>query len=101
MTGAYVSLRHRDLAMTAAAAAAGSAAYAIVYAVNVRRASATVTARMLQTSPDAVDVSFAAATGIGIWTVIAGAVALAAASVALMIRSPSAASVGRSHGRDS
>lgn len=83
LIGAHAFLRHRDLLVGAAAAAAGSMAYAIVYALDVRRASAAVTARLLQTSPGAVNVRFEATTGIGVWTVIAGAAVLIAAATAL------------------
>lgn len=90
LVAAHAFLGHRDLLVGAALAAAGSAAYAVVYAADVRRASAAVTARLLQTSPDAVSVRFEASTGIGVWTVIAGGVALAAVCVALIVK-PSAA----------
>jgi hypothetical protein len=89
LVGAYTFLRHRDLAVGAALAAAGSGAYAIVYALDVRRASAEVTARMFQTSPDAVKVQFEASTGIGVWTVIVGAFVLVAACIALLAKAPS------------
>jgi hypothetical protein len=90
LVAAALRTRGRDLPVAAALTGLAAAAIAFAYLRDLRDATAQVLQRFLHTSstldPDAVASRFGAHAGPGVWIVLAAGLALAAASVYVLVR---------------
>lgn len=82
---AYWRLRQRDLVIASALVSLAALVMAVLYAINVRRASARVVARLLDVAPAGTGSGFAVRTGVGVWLTIVGALVMVLPTILLVL----------------